>query len=304
MTASRKPLILFYTSFFGAPPEIENLRCDEGSFTLDRRRLAEADAVVFHLPDAHDMRDASKQPGQRWVGWSMESRANTPVRDDPAAMSHFDLIMSFERSADVWCPYLPKLKEWQTALAAPVPPKLAGNAVVMFQSADNDRSARNAFATSLMRHIAVDSYGRFLNNRQVPQPDRGTATKLAVIGGYRFCLALENTFEDDYVTEKFFQPLLAGTVPIYRGAANVEEYAPGDHCYIDANRFGSAIDLAVYLRYLAEHPAAYAAYFEWRAKPLRPAFLDLVRRAETEAFCRLSALLASGGCAKQSSGSG
>jgi hypothetical protein len=295
MTATRRPLILFYTPFFGSLPDIDRLRCDKGAFTLDRRRLAEADAVVFHLPDAHAMWDASKHSGQHWVGWSMESRTNTPVRGDPAAMRHFDLIMSFERSADVWCPYLPNLGEWQAALAAPVPPKVAGSPVAMFQSGSNDRSARNAFAISLMQHIAVDSYGRFLNNRQVPQPDLGAATKLAVIGGYRFCLGLENTFEDDYVTEKFFQPLLAGTVPVYRGAANVEDYAPGEHCYIDANRFRSAAELAAYLRHLAEDPAAYAAYFEWRTKPLRPAFLDLLRRAETEPFCRLAALLAERG---------
>lgn len=295
MTGTGRPLILFYTPFFGNPPDVDRLHCGIGDFTVDRRRLAEADAVVFHLPDARFMGDARKHPGQLWVGWSMESRANTPARDDPAAMRHFDLMMSFERSADVWCPYLPRLGEWQAALAAPVPPKLAASPVAMFQSASNDRSGRNAFAADLMRHIEVDSYGRFLNNRQLPRPDLGAATKLAVIGGYRFCLGLENTIEDDYVTEKFFQPLLAGTVPVYRGAANVGDFAPGEHCYIDASRFGSAAELAAYLRHLAEDPAAYAAYFAWRTRPLRPAFLELLRRTETEAFCRLAALLAERG---------
>jgi len=292
MTGTPRPLILFYTPFFGSPPDVARLACGNGAFTLDRRRLPQADAVVFHLPDAYAMGDARKYPGQRWVGWSMESRANTPVRGDAAAMRHFDLLMSFERAADVWSPYLPNLAEWEAALAAPLPPKHATSPVAMFQSARNDHSGRNAFAASLMQHIAVDSYGRFLNNRSIPPPDLGAATKLAIIGGYRFCLGLENTIEDDYVTEKFFQPLLAGTVPVYRGAANVGDFAPGEHCYIDASRFGSAAELAAYLRGLADDPAAYAAYFAWRTRPLRPAFLELARRVETEAFCRLATLLA------------
>lgn len=80
------------------------------------------------------------------------------------------------------------------------------SATALFQSATKDTSGRNAFAAELMRHLPVDSYGRFLNNSAIPQPDRGAATKMDLFGGYRFCLALE-TSEEDYVTETFFQPL-------------------------------------------------------------------------------------------------
>ncbi|HAP76773.1 MAG TPA: hypothetical protein DCR14_11885, partial [Acidimicrobiaceae bacterium] len=52
--------------------------------------------------------------------------------------------------------------------------------------------------------------------------------------------------------EKFFQPLLAGSVPIYRGAPNVADFAPAPNCYIDADDFDGPADLARFLRSLTD----------------------------------------------------
>lgn len=43
---------------------------------------------------------------------------------------------------------------------------------------------------------------------------------------YRYVMPYENTVEDDYVTEKVYNALLSGAVPLYIGAANVHEYVP------------------------------------------------------------------------------
>ncbi|WP_313514291.1 glycosyltransferase family 10 domain-containing protein [Pseudomonas sp.] len=287
--AESGPLILFYNAFFGEYPDFSRFAGETSCrFTADRARLPEADAVIFHLPAYHEFADAPKYPGQLWVGWSMESRAHTPIRNNPRLMRHFDIQMNFEPAADVRCTYFPKWEEWQAAMALPPPPKIQQRTTALFQSASKDTSGRNAFAAELMRHLPIDSYGRFLNNSAIPQPDRGAATKMELLGGYRFCLALENTFEEDYVTEKFFQPLLAGCVPVYRGAANVESYAPGDHCYIDATAFETPRSLAMYLRDLAHDEAAYARYFDWRSQPLRPAFVAQMDLASEETFCLLA----------------
>ncbi|TGS80298.1 alpha-1,3-fucosyltransferase, partial [Mesorhizobium sp. M2D.F.Ca.ET.178.01.1.1] len=50
---SNQPLILFYTTFFGKPVDISAIPASAVpvEWTNDRRRLAEAAAVVFHLPD-------------------------------------------------------------------------------------------------------------------------------------------------------------------------------------------------------------------------------------------------------------
>ena len=292
-------LILFYNSFFGTAPN--PVDCGPGvEFTSDRRRLPEADVVVFHLPGAEVIGDARRYPGQIWVAWSMESSANTPLVDRPDLMRLFDLTMTFSRKADVWSGYLPTRQQWDEALARPIEAKDRPSPLVMFQSATVDKCGRNAFCAELMRHIPVDSYGRFLKNRELDIPDTGPETKNTVIGRYKFVLGAENTIEEDYVTEKFFQPLLTGAVPVYRGAPNVIDYAPGENCYIDANAFATPAQLAGYLRHLDNDDVAYEKYLAWRTQPMREGFLRLLEKCEIDRFRQLAELVARRGPAPAS----
>lgn len=285
----RSPLILMYNSFFGDYPDFDGFNCNTSCrFVTDRSYLSSADAVIFHLPGKYEIGDAVKYPGQLWIALSSESQANTPGANDPRLMRHFDLHMNFTRTADIWCPYFPKIEVLEQSLSIPVAQKHSDRLCVMFQSALNNHSGRNAYAAEMMRHMPVDSYGTFLNNRSITGPDQGPSTKLDIIRFYKFCIAFENTLEEDYVTEKFFQPLLAGTIPVYRGAPNVAQYAPGENCYIDANQFDSPKQLAEYLLHLANDQNAYDAFFDWRSKPLRDEFLSLIAECSTEAFCRLA----------------
>ena len=41
---------------------------------------------------------------------------------------------------------------------------------------------------------------------------------LRFLGAYKFHIAIENWACDDYITEKFWRPLLVGSVPIYFGS--------------------------------------------------------------------------------------
>lgn len=271
------PLVLFYTSFFGKRPPFESWSGKRPCrLTFDRSRLREADVVVFHIPDAWEIGDAIKYPGQVWIAYSMESSAHYPLWRDRNFMRPFDLVMSHERDADIWTPYLPDSQAWQAAVTQPLPLKTERAPVVMFQSATVDRSGRNEFAFELMKRIRVDSYGRLLNNRAVVGPDMGRQTKRDTIARYHFCCAFENASAPDYVTEKIFDPLLAGTIPIYRGAPNVGEFVP-EGSYIDAADFPTSAALADHLRHVLQDEAAYAGYFAWRSRPLPPrlaAWLD------------------------------
>jgi len=76
------------------------------------------------------------------------------------------------------------------------------------------------YVKELMKYIDVDSYGSCLHNRDFPSEGggrhdmSGPERKTELLASYRFTLAFENTWTRDYVTEKFFQPLLAGSVPV------------------------------------------------------------------------------------------
>lgn len=286
------PLILFYTRYFRGPVDLDQIGCDgKGSWTNDRRRLAEADAVVFHIPNLRDMGDARKYPGQLWVAWSNESRENYPAIADPAFLKHFDLTMTHEPAADVWAPYLPDPEWWRETLERELQRKIQPAPVALFQSSAINLSGREDFVAELARHVRIDSYGRFMNNRKIEGPDRGPDTKIAIIGSYRFCLGLENSILPDYVTEKMFDPLRAGSVPVYFGAPNAGEFVP-EHSYIDAMAYGGAKGLAEYLDHLVRTPAEYEAYFAWRSKPLPDDLAARIRRLEKPGFCRLMDLVA------------
>ena len=46
----------------------------------------------------------------------------------------------------------------------------------------------------------------------------------------KFTLAMENSFVQDYVTEKLFEPLWAGSIPIVAGTPGIKDFypSPGD----------------------------------------------------------------------------
>jgi hypothetical protein len=156
----------------------------------------------------------------------------------------------------------------------------------LFISGRLDRSGRVAYAAELMRHLDIHSYGTILRNRALER-DHGRATKLEVLAGYMFTLAFENASGDDYVTEKFFDPLVVGSVPVYLGAPNVAAFAPGDHCCINTADFPHPRDLAAYLLGLQDDDAQYEAYFSWKERPFHPAFLTLLAGQEEHAIARL-----------------
>ncbi|CAF2941354.1 unnamed protein product [Rotaria sp. Silwood2] len=110
----------------------------------------------------------------------------------------------------------------------------------------------------------VDNYGTCGNNiRSLPEhiveiqrsinrdlKDRGSynweAGKLTLSSEYLFTIAIENSLGYDYITEKLWHPLIAGSVPIYLGAPNVEDWLPCEtDCIIDLRKFKTPKDAAI-----------------------------------------------------------
>jgi hypothetical protein len=215
----------------------------------------------------------------------MESAVNYPELSDPAFMRQFEITMTYRRDATIWCPYFGP--EIATALLAPPRPKTESSPVVYFRSRTIDRCGRTAYTAALMRRVKVDSYGGVLHNRDLPEPDRGWETLLAVTARYKFALVLENSIAEDYVSEKLFYALMSGSVPVYRGAPNISVYAPADRCFINAADFAGPAELAAYLNWLNEHDEAYQEYLAWKDKGLSPSFQTLVESVRGPALCRL-----------------
>ena len=94
---------------------------------------------------------------------------------------------------------------------------------------------RIKFVELLKKHFGndIDVFGRGIND---------FADKADVLMPYKYHIAIENTSQNDYVTEKLLDPYLTYTYPIYYGAPNVNEYFSEESLSsIDINRPEDAV---------------------------------------------------------------
>lgn len=284
-TGATDTLVVVYNSMFSMPLHLDKLNLPTGcAITTDQRFRRDATAVVYHLPTLRRPYKLRLDPGQLSVAWFMESGVQYPILRDEKFMNQFNMMMSYRRESDVWTPYyFPNFDDLITNR-----PKLKTreNLIAMFFSYLGEKSGRNTYVEELVKHIDVHSYGRFLRNRPLPD-DNGAETKLRVISDYKFNLAYENSIEKDYLTEKFFDPLQVGCVPVYMGAPNADDFAPGNHCFVNAADFSGPKELAEFLLELNEDDEAYNAYHAWRKQPCREKYQEYYRIQNIPPFERL-----------------
>jgi hypothetical protein len=89
--------------------------------------------------------------------------------------------------------------------------------------------------------------------------------KREVINNYAFNMAFENSIEPGYVTEKPFDALVAGSVPVFVGdSKHLKALIPHPKAVIFVDAFPSIAELSNYLKYLLSNETAYEEHREWR----------------------------------------
>ena len=276
---------------------------EEFEITTDRRLMQEAVAVVFHIPSLRyflfdkfsrfipsiysiplGLKRLRKKRGQLWIAWFMECEDNVPHFREPSFLNIFDLTMSYHLDADIVTPYF--YGALNNLLRGPDREKSAEIIVCAFISSSFHQSGRLTYLKTLLNYLDIHSYGKVLRNK-ILEKDTGHQTKMDTMADYKFTIAFENAIEKDYVTEKFFDPLIAGSVPIYLGAPNIGDFAPGDKCFIDASDWDSPESLARYIQSVSKDQELYESYFDWRSKPFKPYFIKLLEEQKEHSFVRL-----------------
>jgi hypothetical protein len=74
-------------------------------------------------------------------------------------------------------------------------------------------------------------------------------SKWETLASYDFALCFENAYIKGWLTEKLFECLRVGTIPIYWGATDIEELVPPD-CFIDMRQFTNYSELLECLKAL------------------------------------------------------
>ena len=116
---------------------------------------------------------------------------------------------------------------------------------------------------------------------------------MKILSEYMFDVIIENVFVEDYVSEKLYQALISGAVPVYKGAPNARQFVPCDDCVIWVDEHvtagGDVAPLIARLRAVASNRTAYAAYHAWRRRALPARSEDILHRSLDNATCRFIA---------------
>eukprot|EP00794_Sanderia_malayensis_P016765 gene16765-18459_t len=295
MSTKKRKVILVYTTLFGArewynlpEKDAENFtkackcKVQNCEITYNNDRLAESDAVIFHardMPSPEHLRQisASSRPAhQRWVYFISENPMNTPDRTPLNGL--FNWTMTYKKESDIWIPYK---KYEKLGPDDPVPKDInygAQKTAIFNQTlalalwvVSNCNAKRNDLVKKLQDFIPIDVGGGcgYMYKRNVANCNsNGREGCMDRIKKYKFYLSLENTFCDQYVTEKYwYNPLEHDSVPIVLGAGPYDDpkvAIPGS--FIDAQKFSSVKELGNYLIHLDKNDKEYNEYFAWKKK--------------------------------------
>ncbi|CAG7904406.1 unnamed protein product [Brassica rapa] len=250
------------------PDNLENLYSCRCGMTC----LWTKSAVLSDSPDAL-LFETTSPPLQRRVGEPL--RVYMELEAGRKRSGREDIFISYHAKDDVQTTYAGALfhnnRNYHISAHK-------NNDVLVYWSSSRCLSHRDRLAKTLLDLIPHHSFGKCLNNV------RGLNSALSMypecvsesnaepkwydhlhcaMSHYKFVLAIENTATESYVTEKLFYALDAGSVPIYFGAPNVQDFVP-PHSVIDGSKFGSMKELAAYVKRVGDDPVAYSEYHAWR----------------------------------------
>jgi hypothetical protein len=104
---------------------------------------------------------------------------------------------------------------------------------------------------------------------------------------------LENSRDEDYLTEKLYQGLRAGSAPIYLGAPNVRDFLPHPDSALLIEDFDNIDALVDYVKRANADEQLYAKHMAWKSTKLSYQFMDRVAKKPMDSiFCRVCDVIA------------
>ncbi|XP_041930781.1 alpha-(1,3)-fucosyltransferase 11 [Alosa sapidissima] len=279
------PIILWWSAglFPHFPGDTERIDCNHSSCLVTRNRKVQlykrTAAIIFYGTDfrAYEA-PLPRLPHQTWALFHEESPMNNYVLSHGPGIRLFNYTATFRRESDypLTLQWLPTLEYLLQPTAVSLQEKnrwrRAGLAPVLYMQSHCDvPSDRDRYVQELMKYIEIDSYGKCLNNKNLPErlEDTSTATGedgefMSFVARYKFHLAMENGLCSDYMTEKLWRPLHQGCVPIYRGSSSVADWLPNSHSAVIVDDFPSPRKLAEFIMALDGDDTEYSRYLEFK----------------------------------------
>ncbi|KAM3616636.1 uncharacterized protein V6R79_021172 [Siganus canaliculatus] len=262
--------ILVWVYPFGArgtlPDCSARYRIDGCNLTDDKREYHQADGVIIHhrdIPSAH-LPVQPRPPAQKWIWFNLESPTHAPGLE--VCDNKFNLTMSYRRDSDIPLPYghlVPQgvVSPLARPITVPSDSELVRPQLVAWVVSHWSKThARVIFYNKLSKYIKVDVFGGA--GRPLP---RSKDSVIQLLRGYQFYLSLENSQHTDYITEKLWNAVLAGAIPVVLGPSrkNYEHFLPAE-AFIHVDDFPTVQELANYLLKIKDNPAQLRHHLDWR----------------------------------------
>ncbi|XP_051994487.1 4-galactosyl-N-acetylglucosaminide 3-alpha-L-fucosyltransferase 9-like [Xyrauchen texanus] len=231
--------------------------------TADRDLYSKAHGVLINHRDIKtDLSNLPTQPRpffQKWIWMHFESPQNT--RRLEGLENLFNVTINYRRDADIVLreQIMFKSDGSEDEIFPQVLDK-KDKLVCWIVSNWNDNHKRVKYYNELKQHIDIYALGRHFGKAIGDDEYKKTLTRC------KFYLSFENTDGHyDYMTEKLFNPLKLGSVPVALGAPRYiyERFVPKD-AFIHIDDFSSPKELAEHLLSLDKNVTEYKKYFLWR----------------------------------------
>ena len=287
--AKRIPVILFYTSWNVEQywsdlfPEklnyhLNDINCSyrDCKITYDKNRLHEASAVLFHGQDLgsdeiyspESLRGLSRPMNQYWIWVNQESPSN--IRNTNQYNGVFNWTATYHRSSDIFLPYggyVAREIESEIEHDKFVQRIVRQKRKLIAWAVSDCKGLRENLVLQLQNFLDITVFGKCRKNFKIQDTcivDTQECDKK--LSEFKFYLAFENSYCEDYVTEKYWKNALEhNSVPIVFGKNYDEDVAiPGS--YINVNEFNSIRELVQFIKFLDKNDQHYAKYFDWKRK--------------------------------------
>ncbi|XP_057693954.1 alpha-(1,3)-fucosyltransferase 4-like [Corythoichthys intestinalis] len=267
-TALPEVTLLVWTHPFGRKQRLPDCLARYGVYgcelTDDQRAYTYADGVLVHHRDvvsgtADLPPEEGRPPGQKWIWLNYESPSHTQGLRGLEGL--FNLTMSYRADSDIFLPYgylVPKHGNGRPLTKTSRASRPGFVAWVVSNWAESQ--ARVAFYYELSQYIEVDVFGQA--GIRIP---KGSKEVVQTLRRYYFYLALENSQHTQYITEKLWNAVSAGAVPVVLGPTrkDYERFLPPE-AFIHVDDFPSVKELARYLLQLKREPVRLMWHLRWR----------------------------------------
>ncbi|EDO36648.1 predicted protein, partial [Nematostella vectensis] len=238
--------------------------------TNDKTLFAKSSAVIFHardMPSVTTLNDLmrKKPVTQVWVYCSMENPIYTPPTSPLNNM--FNWTMTYSSKSDVFFPYGQYIASPSPSIADDF---TKGKDKLIVWGVSHCKLLRDQVAQKLSEYLPVNIYGGCASMFPKRHRDGTTCPRSSqqcdeLLRRFKFALSFENEECPDYVTEKYWLPIIRGNLPIVLGEGINDDVAiPGS--YINIKDFPNIKALSEYIKYLDKNHTAYNEYFQWKRK--------------------------------------